>query len=56
MTETVNGGAKRTAKRGGAKRIYGIVEGGDLGWVEERVHPERGLVPHMSARLRRIAG
>ena len=43
-------------KRGGAKRIYGIVEGGDLGWVEERVHPEKGLVPHMSARLRRVAG
>lgn len=42
--------------RGGAKRMYGIVEGGDLGWVEERVHPERGLVPHMSARLRRLAG
>lgn len=43
-------------RRGGAKRIYGIVEGGDLGWVEERVHPEKGLVPHMSARLRRVAG
>ena len=43
-------------KRGGAKRMYGIVEGGDLGWVEERVHPEKGLVPHMSARLRRLAG
>ena len=43
-------------KRGGAKRIYGIVEGGDLGWVEERVHSEKGLVPHMSARLRRVAG
>ena len=43
-------------RRGGAKRIYGIVEGGDLGWVEERVHPDKGLVPHMSARLRRVAG
>ena len=43
-------------KRGGAKRIYGIVEGGDLGWVEERVQPDKGLVPHMSARLRRVAG
>lgn len=42
--------------RGGAKRMYGIVEGGDLGWVEERVHPEKGLVPHMSARLKRVAG
>ena len=27
-----------------------------LGWVEERAHPEKGLVPHMSARLRRVAG
>ena len=43
-------------ERRGAKRIYGIVEGGDLGWVEERVHPEKGLAPHMSARLRRVAG
>lgn len=43
-------------ERGGAKRMYGIVEGGDLGWVEERLHPEKGLVPHMSARLRRLAG
>lgn len=43
-------------ERGGAKRMYGIVEGGDLGWVEERVHPEKGLVPRMSARLRRLAG
>ncbi len=43
-------------QRGGAKRMYGIVEGGDLGWVEERVRPERGLVPHMSARLHRLAG
>ena len=43
-------------RRGGAKRIYGIVEGGDLGWVEERVDPDKGLVPHMSARLRRVAG
>ncbi|NLD84606.1 MAG: FABP family protein [Actinomycetales bacterium] len=42
--------------RGGAKRIYGIVEGGDLGWVEERMHPEKGLVPHLSARLSRVAG
>lgn len=44
------------SERRGAKRIYGIVEGGDLGWVEERVHPEKGLVPHMSARLSRVAG
>ena len=43
-------------RHGGAKRMYGIVEGGDLGWVEERVHPEKGLVPRMSARLSRVAG
>lgn len=43
-------------ERGAAKRMYGIVDGGDLGWVEERVHPEKGLVPHMSARLQRAAG
>lgn len=41
---------------GGATRLYGIVEDGDLGWVEERIHPEKGQVPHMSARLRRVAG
>ena len=41
---------------GAAKRLYGLVEGGDLGWVEERVQPEKGLVPRMSARLRRVAG
>ena len=43
-------------RMGAAKRIYGIVEGGDLGWVEERVHPEKGLVPRLSARLSRVAG
>lgn len=43
-------------RMGAAKRIYGIVEGGDLGWVEERVHPEKGLVPRLSARLHRVAG
>lgn len=41
---------------GGATRLYGIVEDGDLGWVEERIHPEKGQVPHMSARLKRLAG
>lgn len=39
-----------------AKRLYGIVPDGDLGWVEERVDPEHGLRPHLSARLRRVAG
>jgi hypothetical protein len=41
---------------GGAKRLYGIVEGGDLGYVEERVDADGGLVPHLSARLSRFVG
>ena len=41
---------------GGAKRLYGIIEGGDLGYVEERVDADGGLVPHLSARLSRFAG
>jgi THAP4-like, heme-binding beta-barrel domain len=41
---------------GGAKRLYGIVEGGDLAYVEERVDADGGLVPHLSARLSRFAG
>ena len=41
---------------GGAKRLYGIVDGGDLGYVEERVDADGGLVPHISARLSRVIG
>lgn len=41
---------------GGAKRLYGIVDGGDLGYVEERVDADGGLVPHLSARLSRHVG
>ncbi|MGV9802156.1 FABP family protein [Mycobacterium sp. NPDC003449] len=41
---------------GGAKRLYGIVDGGDLGYVEERVDADGGLVPHLSARLARFVG
>ena len=41
---------------GGAKRLYGIVDGGDLAYVEERVDADGGLVPHLSARLTRHAG
>ena len=41
---------------GGAKRLYGIVDGGDLGYVEERVDADGGLVPHLSARLSRFIG
>jgi hypothetical protein len=48
--------SKSGALVGGAKRLYGIVEGGDLGYVEERVDADGGLVPHLSARLSRFAG
>ncbi len=41
---------------GGAKRLYGIVEGGDLAYVEERIDADGGLVPHLSARLSRFVG
>ena len=41
---------------GGAKRLYGFIEGGDLAYVEERVDADGGLVPHLSARLSRFAG
>lgn len=41
---------------GGAKRLYGIVDDGDLAYVEERVDADGELVPHLSARLARYAG
>nr|WP_026343802.1 FABP family protein [Nocardia sp. BMG111209] len=41
---------------GGAKRLYGIVEGGDLGYVEERVVADGVLEPRLSARLQRYIG
>ncbi|MFF0546174.1 FABP family protein [Nocardia thailandica] len=41
---------------GGAKRLYGIVEGGDLAYVEERVAADGDLVPRLSARLQRYVG
>ncbi|APE33071.1 FABP family protein [Nocardia mangyaensis] len=41
---------------GGAKRLYGIVEGGDLAYVEERVNPDGALEPRLSARLQRYIG
>ncbi|PRC42546.1 FABP family protein [Mycobacterium sp. ITM-2017-0098] len=41
---------------GGAKRLYGIIDGGDLAYVEERVDADGGLVPHLSARLYRFVG
>lgn len=41
---------------GGAKRLYGIVEGGDLAYVEERTMADGAMVPRMSARLQRYIG
>ncbi|NLU82357.1 FABP family protein [Rhodococcus sp. HNM0569] len=41
---------------GGAKRLYGIVEGGDLAYVEERVLADGELAPRASARLQRYIG
>lgn len=39
-----------------AQRLYGIVEGGDLAYVDERAMEGQTLQPHLSARLSRIAG
>lgn len=40
----------------GAKRLYGIIGDGDLGYVEERAMVGQSLQPHTSAQLHRIAG
>lgn len=40
----------------GAHRLYGIVEGGDLAYVEERAMVGQPLQPHVSARLHRVVG
>ncbi|MDV6012459.1 FABP family protein [Haloechinothrix sp. LS1_15] len=39
-----------------AKRLYGIVAGGDLAYVEERAMSGQEMQPHVSARLQRVAG
>lgn len=39
-----------------AHRLYGLVEGGDLAYVDERAMEGQPLQPHLSARLSRIAG
>lgn len=48
--------SKSGALIGGAKRLYGVIEGGDLAYVEERVDADGELVPHLSARLSRFVG
>jgi len=40
----------------GASRLYGIVEGGYLAYVEERAMVGQALQPHTSARLQRVVG
>ena len=37
-------------------RLYGLVEGGDLAYVDERAMQGQPLQPHLSARLSHIAG
>lgn len=39
-----------------AQRLYGIVEGGDLAYVEERAMVGKPMQPHISARLQRVVG
>jgi hypothetical protein len=40
----------------GAKRLYGLVNNGDLAYVEERAMMGHPLQPHTSAYLRRVVG
>lgn len=40
----------------GAKRLYGLVNNGDLAYVEERAMVGQELQPHTSAYLTRVAG
>jgi hypothetical protein len=40
----------------GSKRLYGLVNNGDLAYVEERAMVGQPLQPHTSAYLRRVAG
>jgi hypothetical protein len=39
-----------------AKRLYGLVNNGDLAYVEERAMVGRPMTPHTSAVLKRIVG
>ena len=46
-----------TAKEVNAgQRLYGIVEGGDLAYVDDRAMVGQPLQHHVSARLSRVAG
>ncbi|WP_116046311.1 FABP family protein [Amycolatopsis palatopharyngis] len=40
----------------GAKRLYGLVNNGDLGYVEERAMVGEPMQPHVSLYLRRVVG
>ena len=39
-----------------AKRLYGLVNNGDLAYVEERAMMGHPMQPHTSAYLRRVVG
>ena len=39
-----------------ATRLYGLVNNGDLAWVEERAMAGQPMQPHTSAYLRRVVG
>jgi hypothetical protein len=40
----------------GAQRLYGLINNGDLGYVEERAMVGEPMQPHASAHLRRVVG
>lgn len=40
----------------GAHRLYGIVDGGDLAYVEQRAMVGQPMQPHVSIRLTRVVG
>ncbi|MGC7093570.1 FABP family protein [Amycolatopsis lurida] len=40
----------------GAKRLYGLINNADLGYVEERAMVGEEMQPHVSAYLRRVVG
>lgn len=48
--------ASSAAPVGGAQRLYGLVNEGDLAYVEERIGPNSELTPVFSAQLTRYAG